>query len=149
VFSKASPADLVRALMGYSRVSARFRAPDAVLAIFVPLIGLCAFPHRWVRPDTSLYWALRRLAPGYGGVESPVDCYGVPYGPFARTEVLSELAGDLFVLSAALFVVCFAALGLTGFAVVQRCPPPRLTLWTLSTTAVSVFGWTSLWLKYL
>lgn len=134
--------------MGAPRAAARFRPLDAVLAAFVPIIGLCAFPHRWVRPDTPLYW-LRRLAPDYTGVESPLDCYGAPYGPFARTEVLSDLAGDLFVFSAALSVVCFIALGLSGFAVVQGRVPPRLILWTLSTTAGSVLGWAALWLNYL
>lgn len=130
-------------------VSARVRTLDAVLAAFVPVVGLATFPHHLVRLDTPLYWPLRMLAPGYVGEASPTDCYGEPYGPLARTEVLFDLAGDLFVLSVALSVLCFVVLGVTCHALAYTRPPPRLTLSTLSTTALSIFAWAAFWLQYL
>lgn len=135
--------------MGHPRVSTRFRDSDAVLATFVPIIGLLTFPHRWVRPDTPLHWHLRRLGPSYSGPDSPRDCFGDPYGPFARTEVLFNLAGDLFAFSVALFVVGLVALGMTSSAVARTRPPPHLALWTSSTTALSVLAWAGFWLEYL
>lgn len=146
---KLRRAGVVKPLMRVRRVSGRVGTLDAVLAAFVPALGLLTFPHHFVRRDTPLYWLLRMLPPCYVGEASPTDCYGEPYGPFARAELLFDLAGDLFVLSVALSVPCLVVLGVTCHAVAQTRAPPRLTISTLSTTALSIFAWAAFWLKYL
>lgn len=120
-----------------------------MLAIAAPLSGLVAFPHRWGRIDTPFYWLVRRLAPGYSGPDSPRDCGGNPYGPFARLETLSDLASDVFALSVVLCAIGLVALAMTIPAIAQNRPTPQLTLRALSMTTLSVFAWAALWLKYL
>jgi len=68
---------------------------------------------------------------------------GTPYGSaeLVRTELLFDLAGDLFIFTVAISVVCALSSALTSVRIARASHPPRLAIWTLLTTVLSVLAW--------
>jgi hypothetical protein len=128
------------------RPRARPTKLDAALALLAPFIGLLTFPHRFGRPENPLHFYLGRFIPHYEWAYLPTTCMGTPYGPAdaVRTELLFDLADDLFIFTIAMFGVCFLAAVLTSVRVARARRPPRLAIWTLLTAILSVVAWAEL-----
>jgi hypothetical protein len=116
---------------------------DAALALLAPLVALLTFPFRLWRPKNPLYYYLGAFIPRYEWESLPTSCMGMPSGPaeLVRTELLLDLAGDLFVFTLAIAGVCVLALALTGVSLARAGHPPRLALVTFFTTVLSVLAW--------
>ncbi len=122
---------------------ARTTKLDAALACLVPSVGLLTFPHRLGRPKNPFHFFLGGLVPHYDWDYLPTTCMGTPYGPIeaVRTELLFDLADDFFIFAIAMFGVSVLAVVLTSVRVAGARHPPRLALWTLFTTVLSVLAW--------
>ena len=109
----------------------------------MPIIALLTFPHPFLRPRNPLYSLLAGLVPHYDWEPLPTNCMGGPFGPhdLVRTELLLDLASDLFVFALAMAGVAFLSTTLPCIGLTARSRPRMLIPLTLVTTILSVLAW--------
>lgn len=121
----------------------RLSALDGIVSAAVPSIALLTFPHPFLRPHNPLHSLLAGFVPRYDWERLPTNCMGGPFGPhdLVRTELLLDLASDLFVFGVAMAGVASLSATLACLALSAALRPRVLIPLTLVTTILSVLAW--------